>query len=344
MFKPNPYFYGPKSNSAAVSLTYYTNPTSMIADFQSGQLDFMDQVPYTVASTLKGKSNTDVQTEAGSEVTNLGFNSNPLKPKNRELLNPTLKEAFEYAIPRKQLISLVYGGYAKPWANIMSAWSGPSGWLNPAVQPLPYDVAKANQILDGLGYAKGSNGIREVPATTGQYAQPAHAMSYDVVVPGDLDFDGDRQFQVLESAFKKIGVNLHETPGGDVDQAFTTITNNNYKYTTADMFTWYWHPYIDPNYNLSVVTKAQWGNSSDTGYDDPKYDAMWNQQQLLVNTKQRQQLVWKMEAYIAQKRPYIQLVNTDLITAHDTGWTGLRAAALVVLQVLLHVAETFLRQ
>ena len=29
-----------------------------------------------------------------------------------------------------------------------------------------------------------------------------------------------------------------------------------------------------------------------------------------------------MEAYLAQKRPYIQLVNTSLITAHDKGWTG----------------------
>ena len=90
---------------------------------------------------------------------------------------------------------------------------------------------------------------------------------------------------MLQAAFKKIGVNVYEISGGDVSQAFTTITNNNYKYTTADMFTWYWHPYIDPNYNLSVVTKSQWGNSSDTGYDDPKYDAWWKQQQLMVNSK-----------------------------------------------------------
>ena len=137
-------------------------------------------MPYTVATTLKGTERCVVATEAGSEVTNLGFNSNPKKPKNRELLNPTLKEAFEYAIPRQQLIKVVFGGYAKPWANIMSAWSGPSGWLNPAVKPLPYDVAKANSILDALGYKKGSNGIREVPATTGKYAQPAHAMSYNM--------------------------------------------------------------------------------------------------------------------------------------------------------------------
>ena len=56
VFKPNPYFYGPKSHAAAVAMTYYTNPTSMIADFQRGNLDFIDQVPYTVANTLKTTS------------------------------------------------------------------------------------------------------------------------------------------------------------------------------------------------------------------------------------------------------------------------------------------------
>ena len=32
------------------------------------------------------------------------------------------------------------------------------------------------------------------PATTGQYAQPAHPMAYGLIVPNDLDFNGDRQF------------------------------------------------------------------------------------------------------------------------------------------------------
>ena len=322
VFKPNPYFYGPKSHVAAVALTYYTNATSMIADLEQNQLDFIDATPYTAANSMKGKSNITVSIAPGSEVTNLGINSNPVKPKNRELLDPRVKEALEYAIPRQQLVDVVYGGHAQPWANIMSAWSGPSGWLNPNVKPLPYDVAKANQILDQLGYARGSNGVRTAPATTGQYAQPAHPMSYNVIVPNDLDFNGDRQFSVLADAFAKIGVQLHETSGGDVSQAYDLITAPNYTYKNADMFTWYWHPYIDPNYNLSVVTRAQWGNSSDTGFDDPTYDAMWRKQAGLVSFKQRQQVVWQMEAYLAQKRPYIQLVDTDVITAHSNSWTG----------------------
>jgi len=207
----------------------------------------------------------------------------------------------------------------------MSAFSVPSGWVNPAVKPLPYDPAKAKQILDGLGYKAGAGGVRQVPATTGTYPQPAHAMSYQVIVPDDLDFNGDRQFQILAAAYAKIGVQLHEVSGGDVSQAYTAVTAPKGTYLSADMYTWYWHPYVDPNFNLSVVTKAQWGNNSDSGFDDPKYDAWYTQQTKIVDFKQRQALVWKMEAYLAQKRPYIQLVDTSLLTASSSKWTGFNA-------------------
>ena len=322
VFRPNRYFYGPKSHAAAVTLTYYTNPTSMLADLEAGKLDFVDAVPYTDASRLSGVRGVTVTTQAGNEVTNLGFNSNPAKPKNRELLNPAVREAFEYAIPRQHIAAVVFGGHARPWANIMSAWSGPSGWLNPAVTPLPYNPAKASQILNGLGYRLGPGGIRVVPATTGRFAQPAHPMSYSVIVPDDLDFNGGLQFEILASAFRQIGVKLTEVSGGDGTQAYSLITAPHGTYQSADMYTWYWHPYIDPNFNLSVVTRAQWNDNSDTGMSDPRYDAWYRQQEQAVSVAARRALVWKMEAYLAQQRPYIQLVDTDMITAHAAGWTG----------------------
>ena len=341
-FKPNPYFYGPKPKTAGVALTYFTNATSMAVELEHGNLEFIDALPYGAADALKRKSSVAVTFGAGSEVTNLGFNSNPKKSKNRELLSAKLKEAFEYAIPRRQIIDVVFSGHAEPWANILSPASKAEGWLNPAVKPLPYSVARANRILDGLGYRRGSSGTRIVPATTGKYAQPAHAMAYSVIVPKDLDFNGERQFAILATAFAKVGVQLKLKPGGDGAQAFELITAPSGKYLTADMYTWYWHPYIDPSFNLSVVTKAEWYNNSDTGFDDPLYDSWWKKQSSLVDIAARRALVWRMEAYLAQKRPYIQLVVADAITAHASKWTGFEPNSRRVLQVLLHVPTSVL--
>ena len=38
--------------------------------------------------------------------------------------------------------------------------------------------------------------------------------------------------------------------------------------------------------------------------------------------KERRALVWKMEAYLATKRPYIQLVVSNAISAQSPKWTG----------------------
>jgi peptide/nickel transport system substrate-binding protein len=191
------------------------------------------------------------------------------------------------------------------------------------VQPLPNDVDKANQILDSLGYPRDSDGVRQVPATTGERAQEAHPMRYSVIVPNDTDYDGHLQFTLLQSAFEKVGVQLTEQAGGDGTQAYALITAPDGKYEDADLFTWYWHPYIDPDFNLGVVTTSELNNNSDTGWSDPAYDALYEKQRFTLDPAARRELVWQAQAEIARARPYIQIVETNLVTAHSTNWTGI---------------------
>ena len=320
VFTPNPKFYGPKPHASAVALTYYTNPTAMIADLKAGRLGFVETVPFKDAAQLKSLQGVTIDSQPGNEVTNFGFNSSDAKKQNRELLDPKLREAFEYALPREQIVSTVFGGEAKPWADILSGWSG--DWVNPKVQPLPNDVDRANQILDSLGYPRGTDGVRQVPATTGERAQPAHPMRYTVIVPNDTDYDGHLQFTLLQSAFEKVGVQLVEQAGGDGTQAYELITAPDGKYEDADMFTWYWHPYLDPDFNLGVVTTSELNNNSDTGWSNPAYDALYEKQRTTVDVAARRDLVWQAQAEIANARPYIQIVETNLVTASSTGWTG----------------------
>jgi peptide/nickel transport system substrate-binding protein len=320
VFKPNPYFYGPKSHAQAVVMQYYTNSTSMIADLRAGTIDFVDQVPFDAANAVKQSGQFHVQVSPGSEVTNVTFNSNPAKPKNRELLNPKVKEALEYATDRKAIVATVFQGYAFPWANLIGKQSESQGFVNPAVKPLPFDIAKANQILDSLGLKKGSDGIRVVPATTGKYAQPEHKMSYQMMVPTTLDFSGQREFQIIASDWKKVGVNITFFSGGDSSQAYAIETAGNY--TKFDMALWDWGQYIDPDFLLSVLTRGQWFSWSDTGYNNPAYDKEYERQGTLTDPAQRKALIWKMEKQISDVRPYIQLVHEELVTANSKSWTG----------------------
>ena len=324
VLKRNPHFYGPKPETAAIALTYYTNSTSMVLAFEQGEISAIDSVPYDALSAVAGISGAHSVTVPSSTVVPILFNSNPDKKRNRELLNPEVRRAIDLAVNRASLINIVFRGGAVPWGNWISLYSG--SWANPAVKPPPFDPSRANAILDALGYRRGANGIRVTSATTGRFAQPAHEMSYAFAVPGDLPFDGSRVEQVVQQGLARIGIAVHEDDIGDTDAAYAFYQGPNGSYQQADIGVWYYSGYADPNYMLGLPTKAQWGNYNDTGYDNPTYDALYNRQAVTVNQATRHAIVWRMEAILAHDLPYAPLVNLNDTFSYEGDWIGLNPA------------------
>ena len=56
---------------------------------------------------------------------------------------------------------------------------------------------------------------------------------------------------------------------------------------------------------------------------DKKYDKMYSQQQLTPDQGKRRQVVWKMQKYLYDKRPYLWLATQDHVSASNKKWTGL---------------------
>jgi peptide/nickel transport system substrate-binding protein len=330
VFLKDPNFtYGPPSNADAVALTYYTNADAMITDLKGGQLDYVDQVPFSAVNVVKKDPNIQVDTVPGFETTNITWNSNPRKPKNRELLDPQVKKALSMCIDRDKIIDVVFSGYAAKVENLVG---DPATYANTDLGPLEHDCDAANQTLDQLGYKKGADGIRVAPATSGRYAQAAHKMQYEVIVPSSLDFNGDREFQVVQEGFAQAGVKLTEKPGGDSSSAYALETDDNCDAATStgyahfDLAMWDWVGYVDPDFMLSVVTKGQWCSWSDTGWDNPDYDKMYQQQATTVDPGDREQLVKQMQKIIYDNVLYTQLVEEQAIDAHRKEWDGFNTA------------------
>jgi peptide/nickel transport system substrate-binding protein len=325
----DPNYWGPKSNAEAVALTYYTNADAMISDFREGQLDYVDQVPFSAVNAVKEDENLVVDTSPGAETTNITWNSNPRKPMNRELLDPEVKKALSMCIDREKIIEVVFSGYAE---TVESLVGHISPLENPDLGPLEHDCDAGNQMLDDLGYARGSDGIRVAPATTGKDAQPEHKMAYEVIVPNSLNFNGEREFDVVKEGFAEAGVELTLKPGGDSTAAYALETGDNCDaakstgYDSFDMAMWDWIGYVDPDFMLSVVTKDQWCSWSDTGWDNPEYDRLYQQQGVTTDPDEREQIVWEMQKMIYDNWVYTQLVNLDVIAAHAKGWDGFSPA------------------
>src|SRR5205085_2673295 len=210
-----------------------------IADLKGGKLDWVDQVPFEAINVVKRTKGIVLDDVPGFETTNITWNSNPRKTKNRELLDPRVKRALSMCVDRNRVISVVFSGYAKAGVKVTQKVGGDS------------------------------------------------TASYAVETGSKCD------------ASKSVG------------------------YTGYDIAMWDWIGYIDPDFMLSVVTKDQWCSWSDTGWDNPAYDRLYEQQGSTVDPQARQQIVDQMQQMVYDQFLYTQLVNEVYIDAHTKRWTGI---------------------
>jgi peptide/nickel transport system substrate-binding protein len=311
LFQRNSSYWGPKPKIDEFGLQQYSSDDAMVTALKAHDLDAIEAVPATAIKTLKSSGFT-VSDVPGLDQTDFIINSNPKKKKHRELLNLKVKEAFDHAIDRNKIDSITFLGAARPADSIIPSSAG-AGWHNPHLKPVSFDIKLANLILDKLGYKKGPGGIR---VANGQ------KMSYGVIAPTDVQ-SIPRTFTILQTDFKKIGVQLTQK-ALDSSAAFSQMTSPNNTYQGFDLAMWDWTALIDPDFMLSVVTCAQYGGWSDSGFCSKSYDKMYAAQQVAKTIAKRRQLVWKMQAYLYKQRPYLWLANDDSVSATAKNWVGFK--------------------
>ena len=301
----------------AIGITVYQNPDAMVSAFKAGEIDSMDKVPVTLVDQITAMP--DVQVEGGlvPDVVNIGFNANPKKTNQRELLDPVVKNAMAHAVNRDKIIETVYNGRAAPAASILTPIAG--DYLDPTIKPEAYDLALANQLLDDAGYTKGADGIRTTPA--------GERMSYEVLLPTDIEGQ-QRKFEIIQEDWKAIGI---ETVGKPMDgsAAGAAMMAPDGKYLDFDLHMWSWLGYIDPDFMLMTVMCDQYGNWSDTAYCNPEYDALYAQQAAEMDPAKRIAIVHEMQQILYRDHPYIFIAQSEFVRAYKGGWTGITAPYLV---------------
>jgi len=312
IFQRNPTFYGPAAVIDGFGLQMFSNDDSMVQALRNGDIQAAINIPVTAVDALKGESSLTVFTGPGIAMRDFIINSSPEKTTNLELLNPKVREAMEYAIDRNAIVETAWLGYAEPGSTIVSPGTG-QGWRDESIQPLPFDIQKANDLLDQAGYTKGSDGIR---------VADGHPMDYTVLFASDESGAGDAAFRIIQNGFKQIGIAITQRKQ-DNDTVNTEILGDNNTYNTFDLAMWDWYPLIDPDFILSVLTRDQWGSWSDTGFDNAEYNKLYKEQGLAIKQADRVALVHQMQQIAFNERPYIILNYNETIDAWSNDWAGL---------------------
>jgi peptide/nickel transport system substrate-binding protein len=147
-------------------------------------------------------------------------------------------------------------------------------------------------------------------------------MEYEVITPTGVQ-GINRSFEVARAGLEQVGITLTQKALDDTT-AFEEIGAPDWQYLEFDLAMWDWVGYLDPDFVLSVVGCDQYGGWSDTGYCNPAYDELYQQQGVTVDQEARKQIVYEMQEILYNDRPYIQLVNLEYIAAQTAGWGDLQ--------------------
>jgi peptide/nickel transport system substrate-binding protein len=315
------YFAGaPKVNE--VIFQTFENQDALVQAIKTGQVDLITEMPNTAVAGLKEDPNIEVVTGApfSPGVTDIIFNQ--VTPENcppddglctghPALLDRNVRLALAHATDKQKIIDVILLGLGTPGTTLLP--DGLGFWYNSSIQDYEYDVAAANQILDDAGYMDtDGDGVREMP----DGSQP---LTFRLNWPSD-SIDAPRTAELLSEMWGEVGVTV-EAQAMDPD-ALTAACCPAFDF---DIMIWGWGSDPDPNLLLSVMTSAEIpSGSSETGYSNSEYDALFDQQAVELDQEKRKELVWQMQQIVHDDVVYIIPYYAQSVQAYRkdrfTGW------------------------
>ncbi|MDI6769564.1 MAG: ABC transporter substrate-binding protein [Anaerolineales bacterium] len=295
---------------------------ALVQALKTGQVDMITEMPATAVESLRGEANVEVVIGAPfvPTVTDVIFNqcapencpeSDGICSGHPSLLDRNVRLALAHATDKVKINDVVLLGTGSLGTTLIP--DGLGVWYNSSIVDYEYNVTLANQILDDAGYLDtDNNGIREMPDGT-------NPLIYRVNWPSD-SVDGPRLAELLSEMWAEVGVKL-ELQAMDPD-ALTSVCCPAFDF---DIILWGWGSDPDPNLLLSVMTTDEIPTgSSETGYSNPVYDALYLQQAVERDFDARKALVWQMQQIVFDDVVYIIPYYDPNIQAYRTdrfsGW------------------------
>ena len=302
------------------------NPDALVQAVSTGQVDMITELPNAAAEKLGKAPNVKVVSAApfAPAVSDIIFNqatgaSCPSKSActgNVALQDRQVRVALAHATNKQQLIDVLLLGKGTPGLTLIP--NGLGMWFNNSLQDYEYNPAKANKILDDAGYSARPY-LQPNRCAVPDCPYPSPIMNFRMYWPSD-SVDAPRMAELLAGMWKEIGVGLY--PQAIDPDALTALCCPAFDF---DIMLWGWGSDPDPNLLLNVMrTESIATGSSETGYSNARYDALYEQQSVELDLKKRQALVWEMQRQVHEDAvyiiPYYEMQVQAVRTDRFTGW------------------------
>ena len=173
-----------------LAVRFYSDPSARVAAFEAGELHLGGDGPIPLNEVARFRDNPGFVVETRGIEMNNSLDILETNLRNEHLAKPEVRQALMHAIDRDLMLKTV-------WYDLAELLTGPIPQSLPhfytaEVPTYPYDPAKANELLDAAGFARGTDGMR----FTLRLIWPAVGDTYD------------RAGQFLRQQFREVGVDL----------------------------------------------------------------------------------------------------------------------------------------
>ncbi|GGD89212.1 ABC transporter substrate-binding protein [Caballeronia grimmiae] len=216
-----------------------------------------------------------------------------------QLKDARVRQALYLAIDRNAYNRVVWSGFGKP--AVSPVVSTLTEFFEPNVPQYPYDVAKANALLDQAGYKAGANGTR-------------FKLTIDYLPYGDEFL---RSAEFIKQAFKRIGIDA------DIrNQDTPTYTRRIYGDRDYDVTIQWYAGFSDPQVGVtreyqsdSIGKNIPFTNGS--GYRNAQVDQWIREAQASGDQAERVKLFKQFQRQVQTDLPSLPLLELHFFTVHS---------------------------
>jgi peptide/nickel transport system substrate-binding protein len=218
-----------------------------------------------------------------------------LNLRNDMLKDQRVRQAIMHAIDRKFIVDNIWFGYGKPATGPLVS-SSPF-YTQDGVPQYPYDVAKANKILDDAGYKRGANNMR-------------FKLTQDYP-PGP---ETGRTAEYIKQALGRVGIEV-ELRGTDLAN-FIRKVYTDYDFNVSQNFL-YLLP--DPSVGvqrLYIASNIKKGTpfSNASGYDNPELNKVWDAARIENDQAKRKALFATAQKIVQDDLPILNIFEMKFVT------------------------------
>jgi peptide/nickel transport system substrate-binding protein len=219
---------------------------------------------------------------------------------NQYLKDVRVRQAIAFALDKETLGKVVWYGYGKP--AISPVPTALTAFHDASVPKYPFDLKKAEALLDEAGFKRGADGVR-------------FTLNHDFLPYGD---DYKRTGEYLKQALKRVGIEINIRA-----QDTAAFIKRVYADRDFDISSSYNGAFPDPQ--IGVVreywsgwlgTKTPWTNGS--GYRDVEVDRLIQAAAVEGNPKKRTEDFNRFQQIVQRDLPTLPLLELRFFTLHSS--------------------------